>query len=331
MFKKGLFCVFMFFTVFCKAQTSEAIQQVWEEVSCAEGTNLIPRHEAAFVAVGDKFFLLGGRGIKPISIFDVKTSIWTEGQKPPIELHHFQPVVYENKVYVIGALTGKYPAETPVEHIYSYDPQTDHWEKVAAIPNDRQRGSTGNVVVKDKVYIFCGIKDGHRGDHKKWTDSYDFKTRKWEIYVDAPESRDHFQAAVIDQKVYLVGGRLSKAPDKTFSETISTIDVFDLQLESWEDSTLKIPTQRAGNMVFPLGKRIFVIGGESITQEKAHAEVEVLDVESHVWETYPKLIHGRHGTGIVFYNNALYLASGSGKRGGSPELQSMEKLIINKD
>ncbi|MGB5393254.1 MAG: galactose oxidase [Lutimonas sp.] len=327
MIQKVLIYIVLFFTIYLNAQT-ELIEGTWEEATCADGTGLIARHEAAFVAVGDKFYLLGGRGLRPVSIFDTTTLRWTEGQKPPIELHHFQPVVYKDKVYIIGALTGKYPAETPIENIYSYDPETDIWTKGAAIPADRQRGSTGNVVVNNKVYIFCGIKDGHRSDHKKWTDSYDFKTGMWETYHDAPEARDHFQAAVVDHKVYLIGGRLSKAPQKTFSETIANIDVFDLKSGKWENSTLKIPTQRAGNMVCAVGKKIFVIGGESVAQEKAHAEVEVLDLESRAWIVYPKLISGRHGTGIINYKGALYLASGSGNRGGSPELTSMEKLNL---
>jgi len=137
----------------------------WEQVASADDSKPVARHEAAFVRVDDKFYLLGGRDIRPVSIYDTNTKVWSEGAKPPIELHHFQPVTYQNKIYLISALTGKYPAETPTEHIYIYDPANDEWSLGDEIPKERRRGSTGNVLYEGKIYISCGIKNGHIGDH----------------------------------------------------------------------------------------------------------------------------------------------------------------------
>ena len=69
----------------------------WQSVTSEDGTEPIARHEAAFVQVGDKFYLLGGRDIRPVSIYHTQTKSWSQGLKPPIELHHFQPVVFEDK------------------------------------------------------------------------------------------------------------------------------------------------------------------------------------------------------------------------------------------
>ncbi|SHI45836.1 Kelch repeat-containing protein [Pseudozobellia thermophila] len=298
----------------------------WQEVVAQGGSKPVARHEAAFVRVGPKFYLLGGRGIRPVSIYDTQTKEWTEGQKPPIELHHFQPVVFEDKIYVIAALTGKWPGETPTEYVYIYDPASDKWSKGDVIPPDRRRGSTGNVLYNGKIYIACGIKNGHIGDHKNWMDSYDPKTGQWQVLTDAPRARDHFQAVLAEGKIYAPAGRNTGIePDDPFGGTLAEVDVYDIESDSWQTLSEPIPTQRAGNAAMRHNDEIWVVGGESPTQEKAHADVEALDLSTMQWRKLPGLIEGRHGTGLVFFEDDVYIASGCGKRGGEPELTTMEK------
>ena len=304
---------------------SKKISKHWIEVNSADNSKPIARHEAAFVNVNNKFYLLGGRGIKPVSIFNPKTKTWTNGAKPPIEIHHFQPVVYNDKVYVIGAMTGKYPAETPVKNVLIYNTTTNSWEEGGAIPTERLRGSTGNVILDEVIYITCGISNGHIDGHKNWFDSYNVKTGEWNVLPNAPQARDHFQSVVANGKIYNLAGRLSKAPNATFSETIGKVDVFDIKNNSWSTIDAEIPTQRAGIMALLYQKNILVIGGESMQQNKAHNQVEALNIKTHTWQSYPSLIEGRHGTGAFLFNNIIFIASGCGNRGGSPELTTMEK------
>lgn len=313
-----------------KKDTAEEVEvsvpEAWQEVVAEDGSRPLARHEAAFVGVGTKFYLLGGRGIRPVSIYDTETKKWTEGQKPPIELHHFQPVVYEGKIYVIAALTGKWPRETPTEYVYIYDPANDKWSKGDVIPEDRRRGSTGNVLYEGKIYIACGIKNGHIGDHKNWMDRYDPKTGQWEVLADAPRARDHFQAVLADGKIYAPAGRNTGIdPDNPFGGTIGEVDVYDIEEDRWQTLADPIPTPRAGNAAMRHKDAIWVVGGESSRQEMAHADVEALDLSTMQWEKLPGLIEGRHGTGLVLFKGDTYIASGCGKRGGEPELTTMEK------
>lgn len=323
----GLFIFFLFIS--CGKHTkidSKIENNTWNQIKATDGSAPIARHEAAFVNVEDKFYLLGGRRIQAVSIFDTKTQTWSLGAKPPIELHHFQPIIYGSKIYIIGALTGGYPSETPVTNIYIYNTKLNTWEVGDEIPVDRRRGSTGNCVKNDVVYISCGISNGHIDGHKKWMDSYNLKTGVWKILPDAPRARDHFQAVEADGKIYVLAGRLSKAPKATFSETIGEVDVYDIKREKWITVKEHLPTQRAGNMALLYGKEILVVGGESLAHQNAHNEVEALNIDKHTWRSYPSLLQGRHGTGVVLYNDAMYIASGCGNRGGSPELITMEKF-----
>lgn len=298
----------------------------WEAVVSKDESQPVQRHEAAFARVGKKFYLLGGRSIRPVSIYDTPSETWTLGAKPPIEMHHFQPVVFNNKIYCISAMTGGWPNETPTTHVYIYDPATDIWSKGDEIPKERRRGSTGNVLHNGKIYIACGIKNGHIGDHKNWMDSYDPATGKWEVLADAPRARDHFQAVLVEGKIVAPAGRNTGiVPDEAFGGTIAEIDVYDIASNSWETLPNTIPTKRAGNAAINYNGEIIVVGGESTTQEKAHAEVEALHLKKGEWRTLPALLKGRHGSGLLEFEGAIYIASGCGNRGGEPELFTMEK------
>ena len=161
-----------------------------------------------------------------------------------------------------------------------------------------------------KIYISCGIKNGHIGDHKKWLDRYDPNTGKWEVLADAPRARDHFQAVVADGKLYTLAGRNTGIdPDTPFAGTIAEVDVYDIQNDTWETLPNTILTPRAGNMALLVNHEIWVLGGESLSIEKAHAEVEALNLTTHKWKSLPTLIEGRHGTGLVLFEDEVYIAS----------------------
>ena len=305
---------------------NEIVDATWESVVASDESKPVERHEAAFIRVGTKFYLLGGRSIRPVSIYDTKLKTWSLGAKPPIEMHHFQPVVFDNKIYCISAMTGGWPKETPTTHVYIYDPATDVWSKGDEIPEERRRGSTGNVLQNGKIYIACGIKNGHIGDHKNWMDSYDPSTGKWEVLADAPRARDHFQAVLADGKIVAAAGRNTGInTEDPFGGTIAEVDVYDIASNTWKTLPNNIPTKRAGNATIYYNGDVIVVGGESTTQEKAHAEVEALNLETNEWRTLASLLEGRHGSGLLEYEGAIYIASGCGNRGGEPELFTMEK------
>ncbi len=289
----------------------------------------LARHENAFTELNGKFYLIGGRTNKPINIYDPKTNTWSEGATPPLEMHHFQALPYKDKIYVLGAFTGGFPHETPIPDVYAYVPATDQWEKVTSIPEDRRRGAAGVMAHQDKIYVLCGIQDGHYDGHVAWFDEFDPATNEWKKLPDAPRSRDHFQAAMIRTKLYAAGGRNTSAKtEQTMELTIPEVDVFDFSTNEWVTLEKLLPTERAGTTSVIADNKLIVIGGESGSQVPGHDEVEVWNTESKTWETWPSLKQGRHGTQAAIYEEGIYIAAGSGNRGGGPELTNMEKLVL---
>jgi hypothetical protein len=91
---RPLFTFLIFYGMLISARA-----QSWQGVSDANGTAPLARHENGFVEVNGKFYLIGGRSIKSVNIFDPSTRVWTAGAAPPIELHHFQRLVYQ-KIFI---------------------------------------------------------------------------------------------------------------------------------------------------------------------------------------------------------------------------------------
>ncbi|GAA4815066.1 kelch repeat-containing protein [Litoribaculum gwangyangense] len=285
------------------------------------------RHECGFIEVNGLFYLIGGRGIKHIDIYDNTTTAWQKGSEPPIEIHHFQAVNYGKDIYIMGAMTGKYPHETPLDRILIYKIEENSWVWGQSIPESRRRGSAGVVVKGDYAYVISGITDGHWSGHVPWLDKYNFKTGEWTVLEDAPRPRDHFHAAIKQGKIYCASGRNSSAKtNETFSLTIPEVDVYDINKNQWKTlpESSHIPTQRAGASSLIKNGYLMIIGGESSKQEMAHNEIEELDLSTGKWSTVGNLINGRHGTQAVIYDNKIYIVAGSGKRGGKPELSTLE-------
>ena len=302
--------------------------QTWKMVTPADGT-CTNRHENGLTGVKNKLILVGGRGIKPVESFDLKTRKWAKLAEAPLEMHHFQAVTYNNEVWVLGAFTGGYPHESPIPHIYIFNLEKNEWRVGPEIPADRRRGAAGAFVYKDKIYLVCGIQDGHWDGHVNWLDQYDPKTNQWRQLPDAPHKRDHLQAVVMDDKIYVAGGRRSTARiGQVLNLTEPAVDIYDFKTNEWTTlpESNNLPTQRAGNSCVVLDKKVIVIGGESDKQVPAHREAEAFNSKTMRWETLPSLNTGRHGTGAVNINGRIYIVAGSGNRGGGPELNTIEVL-----
>jgi N-acetylneuraminic acid mutarotase len=311
-------------------QESPSSVGAWTAVSTSNEPTA--RHEDGFVQLGGKFYLLGGRGDKPVEIYDPATNQWSQGATPPLELHHFQAFVYEGKIAVVGGYSGICCAtEFGVSHLYYYDPASDSWSQGAEIPAARRRGSGGSVLYQGKFYWVGGLDGGH-GDPATsypWFDVYDPVSGQWATLPDAPRPRGHFQAAVVGDKLYVAGGRDGSDPS-IFNATIAEVDVYDFATGQWATlpTSANLPTPRAGTTTAVLGSEIIVIGGESPLQGEAHAQVEAFDTRSQTWRTLAPLQQGRHGTQVAVCNEGLYIVAGSANRGGGPEITQLEQFFF---
>jgi len=301
----------------------------WERIQTTNCASY--RHESAFVEIQGKFYAVGGRNTNKVDIYDPITRSWSNGHQAPLELHHFQAINYNGELWVVGAFTGPYPKEEPVAFLHVYNPATDSWRIGGKLPDGRHRGAAGVVIYRDKFYLLCGNQEGHFTGHTTWFDEFDPATGEWKTLPDAPRSRDHFQAAIIDGKLYAAGGRnTSLMTNQVLNATIAEVDVYDFAKGSWTTlpSSANLPTLRAGAASIVNGNQLVLMGGESGTQVPAHAEVESFDPVTRRWTELPPMIQGRHGTQAILYQRHIYIAGGSSDRGGGPELKSIDVMTL---
>ena len=308
-------------------ESSDVCTDIWTTLDDETG-DFQARHEADYLRIGDLFYLVGGRGNRSLAIYNPKTAVWSTGTPPPREIHHFQAVTVDQELWIVGAFSdGAFPNEKPLDTILIYNPVNDTWRNGPLIA--RPRGGGGVIVRGRKLYLICGITNGHVSGHVAWFDEYDIDTGIWTQMPDAPRARDHYRAVLINNTIWNAAGRRSarNSAQGVFGNTVSEVDYYDFTSKKWNTlpSTGNIPTPRAGNAAINFHNKLIVAGGESNTQSAAHNEVESLDPILGLWSSLPSLQRGRHGAGLAIYDDCLYIASGAPNQGGSNELSTQER------
>jgi len=305
-----------------ESQQSSSLTGRWQTVS-ARGAPA-SRHETTGIVVDGKLYLIGGRGHKDIDVYDPSLNEWSHAARPPIEMHHFQAVAVDHVIYVVGASTCCFPVEGNISNVYQFDTRSEQWSQGAAIPANRQRGSTAAAVYNRKIYIVGGNTRGHSGEAVNWFDEFDPATGQWTTLANAPDARDHATVAVVDDQLVVAGGRRSDFPN-TFGNTVGRTNIYDLTQKQWQTAA-NIPTQRAGTMAVSVGKQLVVIGGESPDSVNAHDSVEAFDIGSRSWSSLAPMPTPRHGGAAAVINNTIHVVAGSMQRGGAPETNVHEIL-----
>ena len=317
---------------------TEALATVAEQAQDAAAWEVVAthgeptaRHEAGFLEHQGKLYLIGGRGMKPTDIYDPATNSWTQGAVVPVEMHHFQPVSVGDEIWIVGAMTGGWPNETPVDQVWRYLPEEDRFEAGMALPEGRLRGGGGVVIYGGRMWWAGGIINGHVSGTVGWLDSYDLETGEWRVHGDMAHVRDHFQLLAYGNHLYAAGGRRTgQSEDSHFEPVEPQGDIYDIANDRWlpTDPAFRLTEARAGNMAAVVHGQLVYTGGESGAQEAAHSRVEIYDPETRTWDSWPAMARGRHGTGLAIWDGHAWIASGSANRGGGPELTSMEALDL---
>ena len=323
--KYFLILVILSGVIMARAQTGH-----WELVKTKN--KIDERGECSLAAVSGKLYLIGGDGpAKNVEVFDPATLTWSKGSMAPVTMHHLQATALGAKIYVLDAFdNGQYPNQIPAPYAYSYDTQTDKWEQLPGLPEERRRGGAGEATYNGKLYIVCGIKHGHSSGTNNLFDEYDPQTKAWKVLPDAPHIRDHCMAVVIGDKLYAIGGRNTSLHDPDnfmsfFDKVVLEVDFYDFNTGKWATLDAKLPMGTGGGTAVNLDGKLFYIGGERATATKPNgpqADVYYLDVASPSaqWVEAAKLNKTRNGVGGTVLEHKIYIAGGA-RFGSKPVVQ----------
>lgn len=181
---------------------------------------------------------------------------WTRKKDMPTRLTHLNPAIDGNTIWFAGGFKGKHPGPVTNE-VWKYDIAADTWTAGPPLPERRAGG--GLAVVERKLHYFGGYKadrDTNAGDH--WSLPLN-GGKVWQREADLPDPRGHVSSAVLDGKIYALGG--------DHGHDITQVDVnschqFDPATKKWS-TIASLPEGRShfeSSTIIYKG-RIIIVGG----------------------------------------------------------------------
>ena len=227
------------------------------------------------------------------------------------------------KIYLIGGfdfhenLGGRAPALSTVD---VYDTRTNTWHTVANMPTPRVAART--AVFSNEIYTFGGYdRKGPRGAfrYKKNVEMYDTGTDAWVKKRDMPTLRNGFMPAVVDGKIYVIGGSVH---DKKLDRDVATglVEVYDPLTDKWEKRA-NMPTERGRTDAVVVDGKIYVLGGYNWQWgplvDKFVTSIEEYNPKTDQWHELPDMPMLKFWFASVAIDNEIYTMGGAYTPGGN--------------
>jgi N-acetylneuraminic acid mutarotase len=267
--------------------------------------------------------------------YDPTKNAWTVLRPLPEARHHITLSAVNGLLYGVGGFTGGFPDWRAQPTMFIYNPVANTWSKGTDLPVARAEGIS--AVVNDKIYLIGGriraTEDARLfNDHidSVRNEVFDPTTKRWSARANAPTARNSAASAVIDGKIYVVGGRkFLRNPDRTNRQVnVPNLEVYDPKLDRWETRS-PMPQAQSGLAATTLNGKLYVFGGEQWTPEqKVLAQSWVYDPKTNVWSALPPLPTPRHGLGASAVGNRIFVFGGAIKPGGSTATTLHEVLVV---
>ena len=267
--------------------------------------------------------------------YDPASDSWTRLATLPQARHHIALTAAGGLLYGMGGFSGGFPNWQAQREVFVYDPAADRWRTGVPMTQPRAEGVTAGV--DGKVYVFGGRvraspDAGHFNDHAdtKLAEMFDPATGHWSRLPDAPSARNSAAVAVIEGKIYVVGGRQAlKQPDGTLRQVnVATLEVFDPTTRRWE-TRAPMPQAQGGLAAAAHGGRLYAFGGEQwVPEQKVFAESWVYDTQADRWSAGPPLPTPRHGLGAAAIGDRIHVFGGALRVGGNAATDLHEVLVL---
>lgn len=264
--------------------------------------------ETAVVELGGKIYVLGGfnGGVgvtDAVQVFDVATCEWSFGAKLPVPAHHLNAAVLGDTIYVAGVLLGS--DFTPSGDTWSWAPAREAgWTVLPSMPLGTERGAAVAGAIGDKIYVAGGL----RGESVTDVSAYDVVQKTWsELLPPLPTARDHSCGAVVDGKLYAIGGRRTGLSSAVYEYTPGG---------SWQTRAPMI-TRRAGIACGLVGGEIIAMGGEGNPDAAlgVFPQVEAYAPATDTWRSLEPMKTPRHGMGAASSRGKIYVPGGATREG----------------
>ena len=211
----------------------------------------------------------------------------------PVGITSFGGALAGNQIYVYGGHCGRahhYYAEGQNQTLYSLDlSDPQEWR-----PAGEGIGLQGLAMVshKDQLYRLGGFNARNSEDADQDLHSvnefavFDQESKTWKQLTPMPAARSSFDAVVVDDTIYVVGGwTLEGEKDQVWCDTAICCDLSAETLQ-WEQLP-EAPFYRRAISLGYQGRNLIVVGG--MEPDGTTREVAVFNLDSREWSEGPEL------------------------------------------
>ena len=159
---------------------------------------------------------LAGLGIvNPLStnyVYDPVMDSWSEMAPIPVPVMGYASAVLDDKIYIISGGHEGGPDYEPINLVQIFDPETNQWTNGTSIPisvTSAGACTTTGVSFPKRIYVLGGATNyyfhySHQGHD--FNQVYDPETGTWTNATALPTPRNGFDAVVINDEIYIIGG-----------------------------------------------------------------------------------------------------------------------------
>jgi N-acetylneuraminic acid mutarotase len=283
----------------------------------------------------DKPIFFGLSPSKQVFIFSPNNKTWRRGIDLPEARHHLGMVSNAQYLYGIGGFNGTASnAWQAKSTVYRMTSQSKNWLAGPHLPvplaESVYASNEGNIhVVGGRTLDISTRRNVDTNMHFMLINN-----EHWEKAAPATVARNSAACAVLDNKIFVIGGRTygENAANKQFSE------VYDAKSDRWE-RIKPLPIALAGLSAVTLNGKIVVSGGEAFGSDgnwktgKAYKNIWSYDPITDQWREELTMPQARHGHGAVSLNDKVYIIGGGssvGPQGTLSSLLILEDQTINK-
>jgi N-acetylneuraminic acid mutarotase len=186
------------------------------------------------------------------------------------------------------------------------------------------------------IYAVGGTTIGR--DKLAVVEAYDTVTDTWTRKADMPTPRNALSTAVVDGKVYAIGGWGYERPeggwesiDKNLTgQDFSTVEAYDPKTDTWAPRA-DMPTPRSHMTVSALGGKIYAIGGGARIVAGRSAEyrslLEVYDTATNRWTRAADPPNPRANQSSSVVDGRIYVMGGAFHRGPTSSTEEVMRTM----
>ena len=216
------------------------------------------------------------------------------------------------EVYVIGGVEVNRaphipnPGDLTLDRVQAYDPVTDTWAPKRNMPTTRARMTA--VTFDGMIYVFGGAarRGGKVIDAVEVFNPEAGERGAWKKLAKLPQALSAASAAVVGDKIYVIGGWDRGAQNEVFG----TVFEYDPKEDEF-DQKRDMPTPRGGLGVATFQGKIYAIGGWDF-EEGVLNIVEVYDPATDTWEAKKPMPVSRALFGITTLSGRIFAIGGLG-------------------